>query len=97
LGRPVEPEVNRNLATVAGPIVSRAAATAGVGSVPATWANGIAPSPVPSTVITVSVGSMAFKVASALANWAPLWVKTTRGATLSKPCFSLAWSVEIRL
>ena len=56
LGMPVEPDVNSSLATDAGPSVSRAAATAGVGSVPVSSASAMAPSPL-SSAVTKTAGS----------------------------------------
>jgi hypothetical protein len=96
LGMPVEPEVNRYLATVAGVRLSRLAATSR-GGVAATVSKAIAPSPVPSAVTSSRSGLRARRVAMALSNNAPDWANTTLGATLSKQCLSLPWSVDIRL
>jgi hypothetical protein len=96
LGMPVEPEVNRYLATVAGIRLSRLAATS-LGSVAATVSKATAPSPAPSAVTSSRSGRIARSVAMALSNKTPDWANTTLGATFSKQCLSLPWSVDIRL
>ncbi len=97
LGMPVEPEVNRYLATVSWFRVSRAAATAGPGTVSVRTESGMAPSPVPSAVTKVRSRPRPFKVSRARAYISPDWAKITLGFTTSTQCLSLAWSVEIRL
>ena len=59
LGSRVEPEVNRNLTMVSGPVACIAASTAGVGSVASNWANGVArrPSRLPPASTTSSSGA----------------------------------------
>ena len=94
-GRPVEPEVNRYLATVAWLTPSRAASTAGVGSVSVSSESGMVPSP-PSTVTNTRSGFSAFRVSKARANSAELCANTTFGRTVAKQCFSLAWSDDSR-
>ena len=97
LGMPVEPEVNRYLATVAWPSASRAASTAAVGSVASRSDSGTAPSPSPSAVTNTSPGSTSRRVWKARSNMAPDWAKTTFGRTTAAQWRSLAWSLEIRL
>jgi hypothetical protein len=95
LGRPVEPEVKRYFATVGWPRRSIAAATSGPAGVFVSLEKGTPPSP--STVTTAISGSSVRRTASAGANCAPLWAKTTLGRTVVQQCFSLAWSELIRL
>jgi hypothetical protein len=97
LGRPVEPEVNRYLATCAWVSASRAASTAAVGGVEMRSANGTTPSATPPCATTSRSGFRARKVSSARANIAASCTNTALGFTVATQCFSLAWSVEIRL
>ena len=80
-GRPVEPEVNRILATLSGRTRARASSTAPVSGVSASAANGVASRPIGADDDTTSSVPKGSTARSAGSYSAPSAAKTRRGST----------------
>src|SRR5689334_21909979 len=93
-GSPVEPEVNRNLATVSPFTLAAAAAAAALGGVSSKAVNGVAPEPGTGCELTSS-NLNSPSAASVGAKRASSPTYTRPGSSNLKIPLSLAWSLDI--